>query len=331
MLRVLLGFIVGILPGAVMAGAWQAGSGPAAPLDPVVAAPAASGEVAPVLERGRVSLGFARIFDNDVIGDGRDRWRTGSYQISNFRGYYWNGTRPARPGELLEFRLRGEIIAPANLTNPNPLDRRYAETLSFGVRSHSQFRGNDLSMGIDLVMIGPQTHILKYQRALHKIFGQPLPNVRATEIGDAIRPTAQIELGREFQLGGARLRPFVEAQAGAETLARVGFDATIGEFGRQGLRIRDVVTGQRMPGITGGEGRGASFLFGGDLAYVADSVYLPESLGYQARSTRGRLRAGLYYEGDRASIFYGWTYLTREFERQPEGQAVGSLTLRLAF
>ena len=81
----------------------------------------------------RVTLGFGRLFSNDGIGDGDDRWRTGSYTVSLLRGQRWSGTAPDQFGELLEFRLGAETIAPANLLVPAANDRRYAGILTLGV------------------------------------------------------------------------------------------------------------------------------------------------------------------------------------------------------
>lgn len=280
----------------------------------------------------RVGLGLARVFNNDYLGDGKDRWRTGSYQLSYFRGPVWDGTRPGVLGELLEFRLRGETIAPDNLQNPAPGDRRHVGVLSLGLHSYATRGGMDYEGGIDLVAVGPQTGVLSMQKRLHKLLGATAPRVDNFQIGNAIRPTARFEVAREMQIGRARLRPFAEVQAGAETLVRVGSDLTVGSFGIGALRMRDVVTGQRMPGIQSDEaGEGTSFLLGGDVAHVTDSVYLPRDLGYRLEEGRARLRAGVHHSWGSGAIFYGATYLSPEFEAQAEGQTVGSVTLKFNF
>ena len=40
----------------------------------------------------RVTLGWGRLLTNDLLGDGRDRWRTGSYTLSRVRGPAWGGS-----------------------------------------------------------------------------------------------------------------------------------------------------------------------------------------------------------------------------------------------
>jgi hypothetical protein len=70
---------------------------------------------------------------------------------------------------------------------------------------------------------------------------------------------------------------------------------------------------------------------GGDLAHVFDSALLPSGGAVTAEKDRYRLRAGLQWQGKRASTFYGVSYLSREFVQQPEGQLVGALSLNLRF
>lgn len=281
----------------------------------------------------RQSLSWARIFDNDAIGDTHDRWRTGSYQVSNFRGPAWTGAAPAGFGRLIELRFRGEIIAPDNLAAPAPTDRRHAGILSFGLHTYMHRGAWDMNVGADLVIVGPQTGLRSFQERFHKLVGADPMNVAGFEIPNGTYPTITAEASREYAFAdtSARLRPFVEAQAGVETLVRVGADLTWGTFGRGGLRMRDTVTGQRLPAIAGAAEAGTSILLGADTAWVADSQYLPGSLGYRLTDARSRLRAGVHWAGGRTSVFYGLTYLSPEFEAQPEGQIVGSFTWRLKF
>jgi hypothetical protein len=82
---------------------------------------------------------------------------------------------------------------------------------------------------------------------------------------------------------------------------------------------------------THGGAEGTSFSFGGDVAHVFDSVYLPADQGYSPTDLRLRLRAGLHWQKGAMGLFYGLTWLGEEFEGQPEGQLVGSLRLKILF
>lgn len=284
----------------------------------------------PVHAEERVTLGWGRLFSNDALGDGQDRWRTGGYTVSRMRGPSWSGNLPGQAGEIIEFRFRGEIIAPADLTTPDPGDRRYAGTLALGLHTHFAMGQAEASVGGDLVVIGPQTGLGQFQRQVHDWLNIAQPQVLDDQIGNTISATLTGEVGRSFRFGQRiTLRPFVEAQAGAETLVRVGGDMVIGGAWEGALMLRDVTTGQRYSGIAS-VAQGLSLTLGADVAHVFDSVYLPSGGAVMAES-RTRVRAGVTWQGEQAGLFYGMTYLGPEFEGQSEGQIIGSLRVNFDF
>jgi len=287
----------------------------------------------PLAAQERMTLGIGRMFTNDYMGDGKDRWRTGSYQISVLRGPIWEGSLPARPGSLLEYRLRSEIIAPSELSTPPAGDRRYAGVVSFGLHSHFALGAAEASAGLDLVALGPQAGVGEVHDWLHEQVSAPSVRVVDDEIGNRIVPTLSGELGRSFALGShAELRPFAEARLGDETLVRIGADLSFGRIERGALWSRDTVSGHRYVTISGTSEPGASFVLGGDAAYVADSVYLNGgSNDPEPEDSRLRLRAGMQIRSERMGLFYGATWLSEEFEGQPEGQVLGSLRFRMNF
>lgn len=279
----------------------------------------------------RVTLGWGRLFDNDALGDLHDRWHSGSYTVSVLRGPEWQGALPSRAGDLLEFRFSGSTITAENLTSPALDDRRYAAPLSLGLRTHLYWRGFETTLGADLVAFGPQSGVGGFQTWLHDILNVGKPDL-TNQLGNAFYPTISGELARGFEISDqVSVRPFVSAQAGVETMVRAGGDVVIGSFGKGGLLLRDDTTGQRYKGIQGDTSAGLSFTLGGDLAHVFSSALLPEGGAVTASDTRGRLRAGLAWQGQTSSAFYGVTYLTPEFDSQPEGQLVGSVNLNLRF
>ena len=282
----------------------------------------------------RQRLGYGRLLTNDLIGDGDDRWRTGSVASSRVWGPQWAGQAPAGFGQLLELRFGGEIIAPENLRIPAAGDRPFAGALSLGLHSHFSAGAAEIALGGDLVFTGPQTGLDNFQRALHDLLNAPQPSsvLTAGQVRDGIHPTLVAEAGREFSLGGPlRLRPFVETRLGVETLARIGADLSIGRLTEGELLVRDPVAGQRYRVIRG-EGSGAEFLLGADFAYIEDSAYFPASAGVVAKDTRTRVRMGLHWQGEAGyGLFYGLTWLSKEFETQNDSQIVGSLRLKLTF
>lgn len=281
----------------------------------------------------RVTLGWGRMFTNDGLGDGHDRWRTGAYTVSRLRGPSWSGSLPGTFGEILEFRARAEIISPSTLSNPPPGDRRYAGVLTLGMHSHFESMGLETSLGVDLAVTGPQTGLGRLQDRLHDLLGVAQPQVLDNQIGDAFYPTLVFEAGRSRPLVEAvTLRPFVAAQAGIETWVRLGADMTFGRFGQNALMLREATTGQRYRAISGDHIPGLTFTLGGDIAHVWDSALLPGGGAAVRKDTRERLRAGLAWQSAGGfSAFYGLTWLSEEFDGQGEGQLLGALTLNLRF
>ena len=285
----------------------------------------------PAVAQDRVALGWGRLFSNDALGDGQDRWRTGGTVFSGVRGPSWDGALPAAPGEILEFRLRGDIFAPANLVTAAPGDRRYAGTLSLGLHTHFSMGQAEAAVGADIVVIGRQTGLGRFQARAHDLLGMDAPGVLDDQIGNQVRPTLVFEVGQAFRLSPrVTVRPFVEAQVGAETLLRAGGDVVIGGAWSGALMLRDNGTGQRYAGISW-ENKGLSFTLGGDVARMYGSAYLPEGGAAELSDIRSRLRAGVEWQGERLDAFYGLTYLSPEFEGQDEGQVLGSVRVDFSF
>ena len=281
----------------------------------------------------RLQIGYGRLTTNDSIGEFKDRWQTSSQVQSRIWGPDWTGTAPLSFGQLIEFRSGARIIAPEGLRVFDEDDRRFAGILSFGLHTHASRGASEVSLGGDLVIIGEQTRLDQIQTAIHDIAGidPPSKSVLSQQIDDQVRPTLVAEAGQRFALGSnARLRPFVETRAGAETYARIGADLTFGQFGAEGLMVREEVTGQRYEAVAGVD-QGFSFTLGGDIAQVFSSVYLPDDEGPELESARARVRAGMQWRRGDFSVFYGTTYLSEEFEGQGSGQFLGSARIRISF
>ena len=280
------------------------------------------------------SLGFGHFLNNDVLGDGKDRWQSGSYTLSWVRGTEWSGHLPSRPFEIVEYRLGGAIVAPSRLVNPPAGDRRYVAKSLFSL--HSQFAprpGLEADLGLGFVWTGPSNGLSGLQDWIHNTFSMPEPTADDTQWPNHLYPVISAELARPVALGGggAELRPFVAAQAGDESLVRFGADLAFGLRETGALWLRDDITGHRYVGVSGQSAPGTAFVLGGDVAHVFDSVYFPASGGVAAETTRTRLRAGVSTRLGEVGVFYGLTWLSREFEGQPEGQVLGSARLRMNF
>lgn len=288
----------------------------------------------PELRSGRMWLGYGRLTTNDIIGDGEDRWQTGSITSSRVWGFGWDGAAPARLGDLLELRLQGRVMNGESVTRVDPDDRPWAGALSVGLHSHVTRGMWDYSIGGDVVVIGPQTNLDSLQKALHRIVNtaEPSEEVLDAQVADKVRPTLVAEAGRSYELSQvSRWRPFVEARAGDETYLRAGADLIVGLFGEGELLVRESVTGHRYRVIREGR-RGTSWMFGIDTAFVADSAYLPDERGFELSDRRDRVRTGLHWQyGSSSSVFYGLTWLGEEFVGQDDTQLIGSLRLEMRF
>ena len=290
------------------------------------AALAAAGLALPAGAGERVLLGPAYAVANDSIGEFRDRWQSSVLLGALFYGPQGADPLTLPPGRLLEFRLTHQLGTPEALGRPGPRDRPFAGTFALEVLTHGRLGAAETSFGAGLAVTGPQTGSFRFQRWLHERLGYPVPRPGARVVPDGIHPVLSAEVGRSF---GARprVRPFVEARAGLETLLRAGADVTWGPVGRERVMLREPVTGQRVPAMWGPPERGLSVTLGADVAAVGQSVLLP---GLEPEP-RLRLRAGLRWQGARWSLGYGAAWLSPEFAGQREGQVVGLVQVGARF
>lgn len=274
----------------------------------------------------REFLGGAYAIGNDSIGQFRDRWQSSFVMGSLFYGP--DGVDPLAlpPGRLLEFRLSHHLVTPEVLGRPGPRDRPFAGTFALEVLTHGRIGAAETSLGAGLAVTGPQTGSFRFQRWLHERLGYPIPRPGARVVPDGVHPVLTAEIGRSLGQN-PRVRPFVEARAGIETLLRAGVDVTWGPMGTGRVMLREPVTGQRVPAMWGPPERGLSVTLGADVAAVGQSVLLP---GLEPEP-RLRLRAGAQWQGARWSLGYGAAWLSPEFAGQREGQVVGLVQLGARF
>lgn len=307
---------------------------------PVVSAQAFDGSAPFVSQSGYIEpvenqrLGYGRLINNDLIGELRDRWQTASVVSSHVSGDRWSGEAPSEIGRLLEYRFQAKIIAPGDVENPVPNDRLYSTSLSLGAHTHFTLGAAEMSLGGDLVVTGPMTGLSDLQHFVHDVIGRDTPSAStiADMIPNGFHPGLVFEYGRPVTLNSTtELRPFAELRTGDETLIRSGVDLYIGGLTHNDLLVRDQVTGQRYRTARGDQLPGYGFVVGGDVAAMGSSIYFPTDRGPTMIDNRTRLRAGVMWQGDQNSVFYGMTWLSREFETQEEPQFVGSIRLNLEF
>ena len=274
-------------------------------------------------------IGRAALFSNDYFIDGHDRWRSGSYSRSTFFGTEWDGEIPETG--IFELRFRGELIGPSDASKPPQSgERPFVGVAAVGLSRHFRHQEMDVRVGADLVAIGPQTGVSSFVTEAHALLGFKLPRAAEGELRNDLIPTGYFEASRLITATTTRpfqLRPFVEAQAGAETYARAGIDVFFKQNVSGDLFTRDVVTGQIMTVISMQGMAGLTPMLGADIARVYDSNYLPGSSGLTLKKWRFRVRGGLRSLGRSRDVFMGVTWLSPEYEGQPEGQMIGSFSI----
>jgi hypothetical protein len=274
---------------------------------------------------------FSSVFTNDFLGDGKDRWRSSSLDISMTFGAGDLGVLPTSAFERFELRFRSEIISPANLTTPAANDRQYAGVLGLGAFTHFQKNAYDIYYGGELVFVGDATGVGSFHDSAHDALSSASPSaaVLNAQVPNAIYPTVHAGISKSYRSDNRLIRPFAEAQAGAETLVRVGADAIFGTAMINDFLLRDSVSGQVVTHSKSDNSKGFGFLVGADAAYVADSNYLPNSGTTSLENFRPRARAGAVFQSQKIDAFYGVTWLGKEFASQPDSQVVGTVSLRL--
>ena len=99
---------------------------------------------------------------------------------------------PTSPFELMQYRLRSEIIAPDDLAVANPFpDRPNAGVIGLGAFTHYERGADNISYGGVLVFVGPSTGLADFQDWAHDKIGIQGPTAAATQLGNKIYPTVQ--------------------------------------------------------------------------------------------------------------------------------------------
>jgi hypothetical protein len=271
-------------------------------------------------------------FTNDYIGDGHDRWRSGSF--TTFFGF--EGDRTG--GWAHDFRLRTEIISPwGSDEQPNNSDRPYAGMIGLGAFVNERIGLTEINIGGEVVMMGDQTGLQSFQDGFHELFGfdgYTSDGASHVKIEDSFGAMMSAEAATSYFVGSeGALRPYLSAQFGYETFLRAGVDFIWGNYSFAEQFVRDPVSGFIQPSSSGRASamEGFSFIAGVDYTAMTDSDLFPEHSDVDLKPGRFRGRLGVQGKIGAASVFYGVTHLTEEFESQVEGQTVGTLSVEFPF
>ena len=98
-------------------------------------------------------LGYGRLVTNDLLGDGKDRWRTGS--VSAFRMYVQEDVdlKHLKLGQAVELRTHFEVVAPSDLQDDSGGDRPWGGAISLGLHSPFHYGSLQMSLGADVLRV----------------------------------------------------------------------------------------------------------------------------------------------------------------------------------
>lgn len=272
-------------------------------------------------------------FTNDFLGDSHDRWRSGSYTL--FLGYegenFW--------GMAHDYSFRAEIISPWGArAQANSDDRPYVGMLGFGLFANEGYGSIDINAGGEILFVGDQTGIADLQQGFHEtagIAGYLPENSRSRRVENDVTGMLSAEIARNFIVAKSiNVRPYIGAQVGYETFARVGADLVMGGYAEAERFVRDPVSGFVQPSSRSRAERmrNVSFLIGADYTYVDHSDFFPDWSNVEMQNERVRVRAGIQAGvPPQFSVFFGLTHLSKEFTTQVESQTIGVLSLEFPF
>ncbi len=267
------------------------------------------------------SVGF---FANDSFWDGKDRWRTGSYQRSIFLDY-----------EKYEFRLRMEFVAPQSLTTPDKKhDRPYAAIFSLGLFDHQRVGQHHFAYGIGVDAINKSKFAENYQKWWHSWSGFEDLNIADFRVPSQFAPLAEASWQYEAKLPHGYAIPFVEIGTGPRDYARAGLDLILTDRELHFLS-RDATTGNLLFDTLNPKRYNQwnfDMILGADYSYVAKDIYIENDVSnVKSLKDRYRLRLALRGQVEGLTFLVGPTYLSPEFDEQSEGQILQTFSLELNF
>ncbi len=262
------------------------------------------------------------MFVNDTLWDGKDRWRTGSYQRSIFWNYGQN-----------EFRYHSEYISPQTLYHPNKNgDRPYISIANIYLGKNHFFDDMVLSYGVsadiyNMTNMGVGMHYL-----IHGATDFGGVELDGYMLEGGVQPNASASLRKETLTNYGYFIPYTEAKLGVRDQVFAGVDFIWSDM-PQKFYTRDMTSGHligrsyRIPAP--GKHR-TDYIFGADIGYVWDDDYIEgDPSTVSSTEFRYRLRAGLRFHTHDFTLFIGPTYLSPEFDQQSEGQFVQAISFQI--
>jgi hypothetical protein len=290
---------------------------------------------------------------NDRIGDGKDRYKTGGMTQSWVFPetlFFDDRIIPGRVSAI-ELQGRGFIATPDNTQSGGSAnDRPFVQYVGVGAYHRSWSRPTRFSdtttgavetrAGIEIGWQGDPLPLFDIQDALHGDTQVTLNN--SNTIDSEFLLNLEIEGVYRRQTSSRfldlDLAPFIRVSTGMrENSVRAGADIVIGSSLNARTWNHEPAIGALIPG--GSKQRAGlnwAIWIGGDAGYVASDAFLDggftaDGPEVERETLTFRLRAGLMLEYDPVAVVYSINWLSPEFERQPEGQLIGAVSLKYRF
>ena len=290
---------------------------------------------------------------NDRIGDGKDRYKTGGMTQSWVFPETLFFDERIIPGRVsaIELQGRGFIATPDNTQSGGSAnDRPFVQYVGVGAYHRSWSRPTRFSdtttgavetrAGIEIGWQGDPLPLFDIQDALHGDTQVTLNN--SNTIDSEFLLNLEIEGVYRRQTSSRfldlDLAPFIRVSTGMrENSVRAGADIVIGSSLNARTWNHEPAIGALIPG--GSKQRAGlnwAIWIGGDAGYVASDAFLDggftaDGPEVERETLTFRLRAGLMLEYDPVAVVYSINWLSPEFERQPEGQLIGAVSLKYRF
>lgn len=284
-----------------------------------------------VFAEGRAAYrGEVGSFVNDFIGDGHDRWHTGSYQKSYYSQGYQLGWVDG-----IELRSRSQIVTPWSPSKQKDGDRPYSTAIGVGGFAHGHLAGFETRIGGEVILLGDGTGLETLQRTIHDGMGMGNsfdPNRSdIDQVDNGLTSRFDIEIARTLRTSEfSMIRPYTEVTFGGDQYNTIGTDVIIGPLASASIWTRDVVTGRLLtPQVN--EIRGVSIVAGLDARSARSSIHLPEGARVNIEPMQFRARIGMQSSSSFANIFIGQARLSEDFVGQTDSQRVGMLSISFSF
>lgn len=293
---------------------------------------------------------------NDRFGDGGDRYKTGGMTQSwllpesIFSDENWIDGHAA----AIELQGRGFIATPSNTTNPAPNDRPFAQYV--GVGTYLRTFGEPVSVdfnttmsvehriGVEVGLQGDPLPLFELQEALHGTttdmgrMGRTAANTLDTEVlvNAEVKRTHRYHM--DLEETEVEIAPYAQASLGMrENSVRVGADLITGSSLKARTWNHEPAIGALIAGGSAPrEGVNWATWIGADIGYVASDAFLDGGFDRSGPSTArteltARVRAGVMMEVDNFAVTYSLSWLSQEFDAQPDGQLVGGFQVKYRF